>query len=230
MSTEIQIQTSHRTPNLIETNFISENQPKSDTEKDKKLKEKDVIIAKQAKEIDDLRRKLAEANSIANEYKKDSIIDSLTKLYNRRYLDDYVTRFDLSRDKKPVSVLFCDVDGLGEINKILGDKAGDMLLVSTANFLTNSVRKGDIVIRKGGDEFVVIFEKYSNFEVLNNRLTERLKSKLTECLKSKQEPKMSFSFGIVEYDSNQDKSLLDTVERANYEMRQIYPNKKILKK
>lgn len=157
----------------------------------------------------------------AEEAEKNSITDSLTGLYNRRYIDDYIKNFDNARVKKPLAVIFCDADNLGAVNKEKGDAAGDQLIRDVASAVETSVRREDKVARKGGDELVVLIEDFSNFEELKKEVSTRLKSKQTSDVK--------FSFGIVEYDQNKDNSLSNTIQRANDQMKEDYPNKKIPK-
>lgn len=161
----------------------------------------------------------------AQEAEKDRITDSLTGLYNRRYLDDFVKKFDQSRSKKSTAVIFCDADNLGAINKTFGDAAGDELLLSVTKALQKSVREEDTIIRKGGDEFLIFIQNFSNFDELKNHVSQRLKLNQNSNEKDEKFPKR-FSFGIVQYDPNEDKSLIDTVQRANDEMRIQNPNKK----
>lgn len=171
--------------------------------------------------VDKLALEINETEQRAIEAEKNSITDSLTGLYNRRYLDDYIKRFDNARNKKPVVVAFCDADNLGAINKLKGDIYGDQLIRDIANILKSSVRNEDLVIRKGGDEFVIIIEDYTNFSDVENKLSQRLISN--------QSPEAKFSFSIVEYDFSIDKSLTDTIQRGNVQMKENNPGKKILK-
>jgi len=169
--------------------------------------------------------KIKALEKAAQEAEKDRITDSLTGLYNRRYLDDFVKKFDQSRVKKPTAVIFCDADNLGAINKLFGDAAGDELLLSVASGLKNSVREEDTIIRKGGDEFLIFIQNFSTFDELKNQVSQRLKLNQDSDKKDERFPK-KFSFGIVQYDLSKDISLMDTVQRANDEMRIQTPNKK----
>lgn len=153
--------------------------------------------------------------------KESVFIDSLTGAYNRSYLSNYVTRFDSTRTKNPIAIVFCDVDNLGAINKEKGDAAGDQLIIDVATNIKSSVRDEDIVIRKGGDEFVVIIEDFFDFEELKETLSDRFRSKHT--------PETKFSFGIVQYDPKQDISLNNTIQRGNDQMRRYFPHKRIPK-
>jgi diguanylate cyclase (GGDEF)-like protein/PAS domain S-box-containing protein len=83
--------------------------------------------------------------------------DSLTGLPNRSlYLDRLgQTLVESERDKRPVAVLFVDVDHFKDVNDTLGHSVGDQLLVQIADRLRAEVRPGDTVGRLGGDEFTV---------------------------------------------------------------------------
>lgn len=83
--------------------------------------------------------------------------DSLTGLPNRSlYLDRLgQTLVESERDKRPVAVLFVDVDHFKYVNDTLGHAVGDQLLIQIADRLRAEVRPGDTVGRLGGDEFTV---------------------------------------------------------------------------
>ncbi|WP_171056528.1 sensor domain-containing diguanylate cyclase [Paenibacillus sinopodophylli] len=83
-----------------------------------------------------------------------SVTDSLTGLYNRRYLSHL---YDKQSDKL-FSVMFIDIDDFKEVNDSYGHDFGDILLLQIAARLKHSVRKSDILVRYGGDEFVICFE------------------------------------------------------------------------
>jgi len=84
--------------------------------------------------------------------------DSLTGLWNRRYLDQRL-REEIARSQRsgePLSACIVDLDGFKQVNDRHGHGAGDSVLVSVANALTACVRACDVVSRLGGDEFVVL--------------------------------------------------------------------------
>ncbi|MGI6131138.1 MAG: HD domain-containing phosphohydrolase [Bacillota bacterium] len=92
-----------------------------------------------------------------------TIHDALTGLYNRRYLEQVVSRLD-AEAVVPVSVVFGDANGLKLANDAFGHEAGDRLLVNIARVLQACSRSDDIVVRMGGDEFVVIMRDVSEDE------------------------------------------------------------------
>lgn len=82
--------------------------------------------------------------------------DPLTQLLNRRGLTEAVQRYFNSRKADPVHLLMVDVDHFKRINDGYGHQAGDGVLCQVAEVLQNTVRRGDLVGRIGGEEFVVI--------------------------------------------------------------------------
>lgn len=84
--------------------------------------------------------------------------DSLTGLYNRRFLDEKLTEefARAVRYEHPLSVAIFDIDGFKEINDQFSHDIGDKTLKTIARLLLDNVREVDIVARFGGEEFVVV--------------------------------------------------------------------------
>ncbi len=90
--------------------------------------------------------------------RQQSIRDSLTGLFNRRYMEETLDR-ELSRagrEKKPVGIMMFDIDHFKDFNDISGHDAGDTLLRELGAYLVKSTRGADIVCRYGGEEFVAV--------------------------------------------------------------------------
>lgn len=81
--------------------------------------------------------------------------DHLTGLYNRRFFEEELKRYNRSR-VLPISVVYADVNGLKMVNDAFGHEEGDRLLVGTAEILKRHCRKEDVIARVGGDEFALI--------------------------------------------------------------------------
>jgi len=123
-----------------------------DVTEDVKLRES----LKAAKEQADAKNAELEQAKVRIEH--NALHDPLTGLGNRRMLDDELTEIaELSTlvDAR-VAILHIDLDRFKQINDTLGHAAGDALLVHASKVLHASTRKGDIVARIGGDEFVVV--------------------------------------------------------------------------
>jgi len=118
---------------------------------------------------------VSENMRLQREYRQSAMIDGLTALYNRRWLEEalprYVTRF--ARDGKPLSLLIIDVDHFKHFNDNHGHPAGDAVLIAVAHCLRHNVRPGDFVARYGGEEFVVILANAD--EAIAMTVAERLR-------------------------------------------------------
>jgi len=84
--------------------------------------------------------------------------DSLTGLYNRRYLMTHLDRklMGIAETGKPVSVMLLDVDHFKAVNDTHGHGVGDDVLVKLAQVASDNLRSVDLVARLGGEEFVVV--------------------------------------------------------------------------
>jgi two-component system, cell cycle response regulator len=87
-----------------------------------------------------------------------AIVDALTGLHNRRYLDSHFGALveDALNRGRPLSVLVLDVDKFKAVNDTYGHDAGDAVLKEFANRVRKSLRGPDLVARFGGEELVVV--------------------------------------------------------------------------
>jgi len=92
--------------------------------------------------------------------KKLAFQDTLTGLYNLRYLRLVIDREIVisQTTEKVFSILFIDLDNFKRINDLYGHSTGSQLLVEVAQVIVRCVRSHDIVVRYGGDEFVVVLK------------------------------------------------------------------------
>ncbi len=84
--------------------------------------------------------------------------DSLTEIYNRRYMEEEMVRIDRA-SMLPITVIMGDVNGLKVTNDVFGHKTGDLLLREVARTFQHAIQKNGIVSRWGGDEFLVLLPK-----------------------------------------------------------------------
>ncbi len=84
-----------------------------------------------------------------------SFHDKLTGLYNRAYFEEELKRLNTQR-QLPIGIIFCDVNKLKQMNDNYGYDRGDQLLRKVADILKSSFRSEDVVVRWGGDEFIIV--------------------------------------------------------------------------
>jgi two-component system, cell cycle response regulator len=104
-----------------------------------------------------LERSLKEANE---EIKMMSNLDPLTRVYNRRYLNEHLEQ-EVKRSLRyghPLHLALCDIDHFKSINDTYGHQTGDAVLIAFADLVKSFIRdKVDWVARYGGEEFVLVF-------------------------------------------------------------------------
>ncbi len=87
-----------------------------------------------------------------------TVRDPLTGVFNRKHIDQYIAA-ELSfarRHGLPLTVMMIDLDHFKQINDLHGHQTGDQVLIFTAETLSDSLRDEDLLIRYGGEEFVII--------------------------------------------------------------------------
>jgi len=111
-----------------------------------------------AAEFGRLATQAVEEASAAMRLRRSAELDALTGAFNRRSLDQWLTRCfsDAHRASKDVSVLFVDLDHFKRVNDTHGHAAGDHCLRQTSAALHKMIGTADLVGRYGGEEFIVV--------------------------------------------------------------------------
>jgi len=99
-----------------------------------------------------------EAKRLMEHLRENALRDPMTGLHNRRFLEEYVSSLIASsqRRKSPFSVLMLDIDFFKQVNDTHGHEAGDKVIKTIADILLRNVRSSDVVVRYGGEEFLVV--------------------------------------------------------------------------
>lgn len=128
-------------------------------------------------------QKKAEQQLIDNQNRLDQLAnhDQLTGLPNRHYMAAFLPgAIEAAKASATMlGILFIDLDRFKNINDTQGHETGDQLLKVVAQRLCKCVRDTDVVVRMGGDEFVIIFRAISSYEEVTrsaNRIIESLKA------------------------------------------------------
>ena len=118
------------------------------------------------------------------------------------------------RDKRNLTVCFADLDGLKATNDRYGHAEGDWLLMTFAQAITSSIRAGDIAVRLGGDEFLIIFHDCPVEEA--ERLLARIDEQLAQVATCEEKPfAAGISYGSVRYDPAHHNSQEELIAEAD---------------
>ncbi len=149
-------------------------------------------------------------------------IDTLTKAYNRRYLEKYLEeQIKISKENNlHLSIIMIDIDFFKIFNDTYGHDAGDYVLMYFADTLKFNVRETDVVSRYGGEEFIVVLPRTNHRGAY--RVAEKLRKKVEEmsltAISNENPPKITCSLGISVYPlhgNNIDK-LIQSADKALY--------------
>ena len=155
-----------------------------------------------------------------------AIRDSLTGLYNRRYLEDTLER-EMQRARRSaqsLSLLIADIDHFKRINDTYGHKGGDEVLKAFGQLLSTTFRAQDIPCRYGGEEFVMVLPETD----LND--ARRRAEELTRQVRSLKLPidersldSLSVSVGVATYPEHgrTPQLLLSSADNAMYEAKNL---------
>lgn len=132
-----------------------------------------------------------------------ALVDSLTGMYNRRYLTAHLERLLKQRQteaRKPISAMFFDIDRFKKINDTYGHPVGDEVLIEFSKRLVRGVRAIDLVARLGGEEFVVIMPDSSidQARIVAERLRESVASVQFDVEKGAKKIDVTTSIGVAE--------------------------------
>jgi len=167
-------------------------------------------------ELINARRDLIRLN---RELQEASRVDPLTGLRNRRAFDELADQHcKVSRRSGSVfAILFFDLDDFKRINDRFGHSAGDEALKAAADLLSLCFRAGDILSRRGGDEFVALQANTGPGSV--DAFVGRLRKTVADWNEASGKPwKIEFSIGRAVFDPSTNESLEDIVDRADRAM------------
>lgn len=165
-----------------------------------------------------LNMRLQGAKAAAEE---EAYTDTLTGLRNRRALEPMLCR--LIESRADFTLMHLDLDFFKSVNDTLGHAAGDHVLCHVAHVLREETREDDMVIRAGGDEFVLIFAKHIADKTLSE-LATRLIRRLEEPVDFNGEvARISGSIGTTrsdKYETPRIAAMMDDADLALYAAKQ----------
>lgn len=150
--------------------------------------------------------------------------DPLTGLNNRRvYERELETRLlAIKRDRMPFSVLVLDLDFFKNVNDKFGHDKGDLVLQELARLLTEELREIDVLVRMGGEEFVVVLPNTPQTHALE--VAERIRARVAQ--HAFVTGTLTLSVGVAEATETDTKaSLYERADRALYRAKQLGRNR-----
>ncbi len=154
--------------------------------------------------------------------------DPLTKLYNRRVLEEAIRHEILrsSRSKRGLGVAIGDIDDFKHINDTYGHDCGDLVLIELAKVLRNEIRAADIVGRWGGEEFLFVFPETScnGAMIVIERIRKAVAAILVNCSGEAISITMSLGLSYQNEDPKRD-SIITEADKALYQAKKDGKNK-----
>ena len=149
-------------------------------------------------------------------YFNEMIYDELTKAFNRKSglskLSNILENAKIIN--ADLSLCFIDVNGLKDVNDILGHQDGDKLLVSTVECIKGEIRSQDFIIRMGGDEFLIVFNGAR--PEIAEKVWHRIYLRYQEINDNENRPYLiSVSHGIVGIDKDNNADMEALIKKAD---------------
>lgn len=164
-------------------------------------------------------------NQLLEEKEKMASTDRLTGVHNRtKFVDIFNSEFQrFSRYKTPFSVIMMDIDHFKIVNDTYGHNVGDDVLVEVTSMASKIIRATDILVRWGGEEFVVLAPSSELHSAV--ALAEKLRSVIAEH-SFPSGLKVTMSFGVAEIDESDSlKTIMARADAALYESKRTGRNK-----
>ncbi len=128
--------------------------------------------------------------------RRTSLIDTLTGVNNRRFLEQRIgEEVDRSqRHDEELSCLFLDIDHFKQVNDTYGHQAGDYVLASVAAMVKKQLRNNDVLARYGGEEFVALLSNIP--ESMAGDIAERIRETINDLVFTYQETPINVTISI----------------------------------
>jgi len=170
---------------------------------------------------------------LREELRSRSVRDPLTKLFNRRYLEETLVR-ELANGKRTsqkLGLVMIDIDHFKKYNDTHGHDAGDYVLAEIANLIRSKLRSGDIACRYGGEELVLVMPGASKqIAAARAELVRELVEKHQFLYKGQDLSGVTVSLGVANYpeDGDNASTLMKGADTALYRAKDEGRNRVVL--
>ena len=184
-----------------------------------KLRNKAVFIKSYLKEA----APSLEVKLLMNALQESAFRDGLTGLYNRKFLEENSKKLipQAKREEFSIGVLMLDMDHFKAVNDEYGHDIGDKVLKELANILLETVRESDIVVRYGGEEFIILLVGINSEEnalAVANKIRQRVReNEIDVYAGNKLKKTVSLGLSIFPQDSTSFDSVVKNADIALYE-------------
>jgi len=146
------------------------------------IREKFNLIQEQmSAEVERANNIITDLSTQVKELERNSNLDALTKVFNRRALTNYLNKICSKKEiAYELHLLILDIDDFKVVNDTYGHIAGDKILIFIANILRKTLRDGDKIFRYGGEEFIIILNR------INKETCEKVTHRILKLISSNQ--------------------------------------------
>ena len=165
---------------------------------------------------------------LSDKFEKQAQQDTLTRLPNRRGIQQFI-EFESARarrQKKPLTLILCDIDRFKRVNDQYGHDGGDEVLKHVSDLFKASIREQDGVARWGGEEFLFVLPDTdeSNAVVLAEKVRETLATSPVDIQQKNVVITASFGVAQIDFEQGLDKALT-LADKALYKAKEKGRNK-----
>lgn len=165
------------------------------------------------KELPIIRKYLDEAGPVLSSLsllkitKEQALRDPLTMCHNRRFLDEFIVKYEplSQREGKKTGFLMADLDFFKKVNDQYGHEAGDAVLKQVVKIIEENIRRSDLLIRYGGEEFLILLQNLENGTA--KVIADKIRASVEEhkfVLPSGETIHKTISVGVSEYPTDAD--------------------------
>jgi diguanylate cyclase (GGDEF)-like protein len=141
--------------------------------------------------------------SLHAEVKRMVVMDNLTGLYARHYLDEQANL--LQKKDFCGSLIVVDIDNFKRVNDTYGHQVGDKILIQVSQIIKSSIRDSDIAARWGGEELAVYLPQVAKDQTI--RIAERIRERVLE----ETNPQVTVSCGVSDWNWEEDKISVESL-------------------